>query len=330
MLVEYPLYSWKRISTMLEFGKEHSRIISQRMGGGSHAFWILCDMLWCDLAYGAMDSRDYLHFEFNRKSRRERKRYLTKRKYFKMLRRFDFETFSRLMVKGNAYKQYASCIRRDWMIVDSNTDKCVIEEFVRKHGSVLAKPNTGEQGSGIFRAELEDVDKIVSILKKGVSYILEEIIVNAEEIRRLNPSSLNTFRVYTVTDKQGIGHIIAIMLRVGREGALVDNWGSGGVGYNFDLETGVCVGYGYDKMHNSYVYHPGSNKLMVGFKIPDYSALVKYVDRLTAVDPKTKMVGWDIALTEDGYELVEMNFPGGHDFLQAFNNPHLCDIEEYF
>ena len=38
--------------------------------------------------------------------------------------------------------------------------------------------------------------------------------------------------------------------------------------------------------------------------------------------PTARFVGWDIAITPSGYELVEMNCPGGHDFLQAFGKSY--------
>ena len=67
------------------------------------------------------------------------------------------------------------------------------------------------------------------------------------------------------------------MLRVGRKGSHVDNWGSGGVGYDFDIETGVCVGYGRDKKNNPYIFHPDSNIQMVGYRLPDYEQLKKII-----------------------------------------------------
>lgn len=119
------------------------------------------------------------------------------------------------------------------------------------------------------------------------------------------------------------------MLRVGAIGKAVDNWGSGGIGYCFDVESGICVGYGYDKKHKHYIFHPGSDIKMVGFLIPVYEQFKKFVFDLAKVEPKAKYVGWDIAVTPEGFELVEMSFPGGHDFLQAFGNPAYPLIQKY-
>ena len=112
------------------------------------------------------------------------------------------------------------------------------------------------------------------------------------------------------------------MLRAGLKGSHVDNWGSGGIGYDFDIETGVCVGYGRDKKNHPYIYHPGSNVNMMGFQLPEYQRLKETIIQLSQVEPKARFVGWDIAITPSGYELVEMNCPGGHDFLQAFGRPY--------
>lgn len=116
-------------------------------------------------------------------------------------------------------------------------------------------------------------------------------MVNCSEISRINPSSLNTFRIYTLVDRNGIPRIIAIMLRAGAAGEAVDNWGSGGVGYSFDVDSGVCVGYGYDKKHNRYIFHPGSEFIMAGFSIPRYKEFTEFVLALAKWSQRRDMWG---------------------------------------
>ena len=101
----------------------------------------------------------------------------------------------------------------------------------------------------------------------------------------------------------------------------MDNWGAGGVGYNFNLETGVCDQYGKDKKNKKYVCHPGSNIQMIGFKLPHFEKVKEYVIRLAKLVPQTRYIGWDVAITPDGFDLVEMNCPAGHDMFQSFDNP---------
>jgi hypothetical protein len=150
---------------------------------------------------------------------------------------------------------------------------------------------------------------------------MEELLKNCEELSIINPSSLNTVRATTLIKKDGTPIIVSIILRVGDPGSHVDNWGAGGVGYNFDLETGVCNMYGRDKKNRPYVCHPGSNVQMIGYKLPRFEELKQYVLNLTKVYPDARYVGWDVAITPNGFDLVEMNCPAGHDMFQSFDNP---------
>lgn len=197
------------------------------------------------------------------------------------------------------------------------------EEFVAEHGVVIAKPVRGEQGKGVLKIEGVDTPEFRELMEscKKADYLLEEAIKNHEDIAKFNPTSLNTVRAYTLVKKDGSTEILAIMLRVGKAGSHVDNWGSGGVGYNFDVATGICVDYGRDKKNNPYIFHPGSDCQMIGYQLPRYAELKDFIVKMSQSVPTARFVGWDIAITPDGFELVEMNCPGGHDFLQAFGNP---------
>lgn len=67
--------------------------------------------------------------------------------------------------------------------------------------------------------------------------------------------------------------------------------------------------------------HPGSHVKMLGFEIPNYDELKRYILQIALKEPKARYAGWDIAITPNGYDLVEMNCPAGHDMFQSFNNP---------
>lgn len=243
-------------------------------------------------------------------------------KLYKELRKLTEDKFysEGKVYEYNLLKDY---IKRDWMVVDKNTSKESIMDFLNKHHSAIAKPNKGEQGHGIFKVSDSDKESVEKLDKerKTASYILEELLRNSDEISEFNRSSLNTLRCYTFIDKYGKNHILELMLRVGAPNAHVDNWGSGGVGYVFDVETGICIARGIDKQNKKHVLHPGSNRQVIGYQLPDFDGFKKYVFNLTNVDRNARFVGWDIALTPSGYDIIEMNCPGGHDFLQAFGTP---------
>ena len=203
------------------------------------------------------------------------------------------------------------------MCVNSTTRREEVVSFVAKNKKVIVKPNGGTYGKGIFVIDGASDPKMQDLFNGG-KFVMEEIVENAEEIARFNRSSLNTFRVYTFVDRKQKCNILAVMLRIGTNGSVVDNWGAGGIGYNFDVETGVCDQPGRDKSMNKYIFHPDTNFQMVGYKCPHYRELMEYVGELVKIIPEAKYVGWDIALPPNGFDLIEMNCPGGNDFLQAF------------
>jgi hypothetical protein len=309
-----------RIKTGVPEMFEQSRLVANKYGGGKTRWFF--DMVWSLIRYGARPI-DYVRFEFYKKNAYERNRYLTIYRYFHLLKKFGRYNEATLG-KIAGYNSFANYIHRPWMIADENTEPQTIKDFIAKQGIVFAKPNMGDQGKGVMKIKEGDNSAIEELLNdcKKNAYVVEGAIEQIPEIAAINPSSINTVRAYTLLKKNGETEILGIMLRVGRKGSHVDNWGSGGVGYDFDIETGVCVGYGRDKKNNPYIFHPDSNVQMVGFRLPDFENLKKIIIELTHKVPEARFVGWDIAITPNGYELVEMNCPGGHDFLQAFGRPY--------
>lgn len=312
----------KRIKQAMSEFPEQASIVSNSYGGCKFC-WML-DMAWCIIRYGARPI-DYVRFEFHKKSGRERNRYLTIYRYFALYKKIRKEMGADNIsgCKSEEYKRFDAFVKRDWMVVDSQTSKETIISFIYKYHTVIAKPNHGEQGHGVMKINESDAVAIEELMKARMSnpFVMEECLVNAPEIAAINESSLNTIRCYSLLDKNGNPHIMEIMLRVGLAGSHVDNWGSGGVGYCFDVETGICSQYGLDKLNRPYSFHPGSNYPIIGFQLPNFEELKTYINGLIKAAPHARYVGWDIAITPNGFDLVEMNCPGGHDFLQVFGRP---------
>ena len=308
-----------RIKTGVPEMFEQARLVADTYGGRK-TYWFF-DMVWSLIRYGARPI-DYVRFEFHKKSAHERNRYLTIYRYFRILKKVGYLNEA-THGKIAEYKTFADYIRRPWIVADKNTEPQVVKDFITKQGVVFAKPNMGDQGKGVIKIKSEDNQAIEELLNecKKDSFVVEGAIENATEIAVINPSSLNTVRVTTLTDKKGDVQILSVILRAGAPGSHVDNWGAGGVGYNFNLETGVCDQYGKDKKNKKYVYHPGSNIQMIGFKLPHFEEVKEYVVKLAKLVPQTRYIGWDVAITPDGFDLVEMNCPAGHDMFQSFDNP---------
>jgi len=329
-IYKYPLYSLKRFPTFFRYCKSLSKEIAKENGGGHlQEVIVLADMLWCNFRYGVMDSREYQHFHFWKKPHSQRKQYFTKRMYFKLIKSFDYEIFSRLIEKQNQYKEYSSFINRRWMVVDDACLKIDLYRFVEELGEVIAKPSSSDCGNGIERLTAENRDAIERIYsgRHSTKYLVEEVIKNCQELEALNPYSLNTVRITYVLDSKSEPHIFSIMLRTGASSkAVVDNWGAGGILMDVSINKGIVDKPGLDEQGNEYEIHPITKKKIVGFMIPRFDELVNFARKVASVNKKVIYGGLDIAITDNSFELIEINFPPANIGYQSFGKGYLDDI----
>jgi molybdopterin biosynthesis enzyme MoaB len=76
-----------------------------------------------------------------------------------------------------------------------------------------------------------------------------------------------------------------------------------------DLDTGVVVGPGVynDISKNDEAIHPVTGKTIVGFAIPFWQETMQMVVKAAMLTPENRSVGWDVAITSVGPELIEGN-----------------------
>ena len=90
---------------------------------------------------------------------------------------------------------------------------------------------------------------------------------------------------------------------------------TGGIAYPLELASGRVSGPGRNNTDlGAYTRHPASGAYLPGFQIPFWPELTACVRRAMDRVPGMGYVGWDIAVTPDGPELIEGNWhwPGGN------------------
>lgn len=117
-------------------------------------------------------------------------------------------------------------------------------------------------------------------------------------------------------DKNEQLHIIASLLRMGNGTAITDNYHDGGMACAIDIPSGKLKGKAYGMNCASYDVHPFSKITFEGFEIPNYDECVETILDIAFMEPEARYVGWDIALTPNGIELLEDNIPPGEDITQ--------------
>ena len=163
------------------------------------------------------------------------------------------------------------------------------------------------------------------MLENGRSAVAEELIVQAPEMACFHPQSVNTVRFASFYDHDTFTRVMCVF-RMGMDGNVVDNGGAGGICASVDPLTGVCVGPGTRENGERYQAHPNTGEQIVGFRIPHWEELIAIVEELVKVIPEQKYVGWDMALTEAGWMLVEANAWGQFEIGQMSDKQGLRDV----
>lgn len=206
---------------------------------------------------------------------------------------------------------FGEFVFRDWLYVPDGTP-AEIEAFIAAHDRFLTKTCSDTRGEGITLYESAKLDPAAFAAElAGKPYLLEALIEQHPAMAAINASSVNTIRVITARKDEHV-RIIGAGLRTGGGGQFVDNFHHGGTAYPIDLDTGIITGRGIDLYGNPVLRHPVSGMVMPGFCIPHWELLKKQVCRAAVLPPNVGYVGWDVAITPDGVELIEgnVNYPG--------------------
>ena len=184
-------------------------------------------------------------------------------------------------------------------------------DFVNRTPVFIAKPLHGHEGRGIEKHSTGGVseEELKTLYNHFVSddMLLEECLKAHDDIY-LGTKSLNTFRIYTLIDGKGDVHVLKAKYRAGTGDAITDT-ADGCIAYPISIEYGVIEGPGINEVLNSknYFYHPGSDKLVVGMKIPMWDRVLEVVTEAAKKIPQVRYIGWDLAVTNDGVEIIEGN-----------------------
>ena len=199
--------------------------------------------------------------------------------------------------------------------------------FLRKDGSgcqLDARPRTEEE-TAAYISGLED-------------FMITEFSVQHEYASRIYPGTTNTLRLLTLWDYNADAPFLAQAVhRIGTSRSFpVDNFrmGAGGLSAWIYLDTGelgpaACKHEtGAVEWHDT---HPETGAPIRGVRLPCWKETTEDILRLSARLPFIPFLGWDVVLTAEGYQVLELN-PGSGFFLFQIHQPPLKDprIRRFF
>ncbi len=258
---------------------------------------------------------EYYYYHFKNKTEEQRKEFISD------LNRIDYcerlnksKNLSKFDDKLKTYKVFREYFKREVCGVPSKRYKNNFIEFVKSNNKFIIKPLNSCCGQGVRIVDLTDVvdketaiEQLVKEYKNG-GFIAEQLIVQSNEVGKFHPESVNTVRIATVLYDDGV-EVLGAFFRTGRGSKVVDNCGAGGVFGTVDSATGEILGVG-DELGNTYTAHPDTNEIMLGYILPKWDEAVAMAKELATKVKGNRYAGWDLALTQKGWCLVEANARG--------------------
>jgi hypothetical protein len=153
-------------------------------------------------------------------------------------------------------------------------------------------------------------------------WILEEFLEQHPVLAAMNASSVNTLRLWVLADN-GEFRTRGAFLRVGRAGSQVDNTSRGGLACPIDLTSGRIVeALDLTPGRQRHAVHPDSRAPLVGVEIPHWRECLRVAGAALAVFPHMRFAGLDMAVTEQGPSVIELNVDPDRRGLAHLDLPH--------
>lgn len=158
--------------------------------------------------------------------------------------------------------------------------------------------------------------------KYGKNFILQEKVAQHPLLSSLNESSLNTFRVVTYRHFADVV-VLGCALKIGKQGAVVDNGFAGGCFVGVDIKTGKLMKYLYSVQTGAKYEKTESGIVLDGFDIPFANDIFQAAVTMHQYLPYAGLVAWDISANDRNEAvLVEANINGiGAAIMQITSGP---------
>jgi hypothetical protein len=138
---------------------------------------------------------------------------------------------------------------------------------------------------------------------------------NHTALADLSNGALCTARIVTLRNEAGGHEAVCALFRMAVGGNhLVDNFHAGGIAAPIDVATGklgAATDWGLRPRHGWQTHHPDTGGAIAGRVLPLWAETRALAERAHAALGDRHIIGWDMAILEDGPHIVEAN--GGPD-----------------
>lgn len=278
---------------------------------------------------------EYYFYEFFRKNKKQRLEYVRDIECMQDIpNKFNNSEEYKILENKNAFNVlFQEQIGREYIYVDAASSYEEFTSFVSKNPTFMYKPISNLGGFGIEKMSVtkDDVEQVWNDIVSRGECLLEEVLVQHEKMAALNPDTINTVRVVSMVNDKGEINIPIANVRIGRAGAFVDNFCSGGMSASVDVKTGVVSSTAHTKAMDAYSVHPDTQCPILGYQIPEWEKVLELVKNGAKKLPGLRYIGWDVAIKKDGTVcLIEGNHNAGSDVHQVAAGKGLRSVYEEF
>lgn len=331
-VLSYPISALIRLFESKESKEKIKKIINRYSSDQTRNEWgnlrkVKRDIYFSEMNY-RIDADEYFRYHFYNLSDAGRKTYVGETESIEKFLRLADEEEKRIL--ANKYSTY--CFLKDYykrsaIIVHQDSDTQGFQAFCATQKSFFIKPLSLNSGRGVRFVKLnedENLNRLIEEITVDGSVIVEEPIIQADEMAKFHPQSINTVRIVTVKNGEEI-EIVQSSVRLGTGDSIVDN---GCLSAAVDTESGIITTPGR-VAHGAglYIIHPDTKKVILGSQIPEWNKLLSLAREVAGKFEKQKVIGWDFAYSVNGWVIVEANSNPGIQIL-AGNGIGMRDVFE--
>lgn len=192
-------------------------------------------------------------------------------------------------------------------------------------GEVIIKPSLTGRGVGVRKVNIKNGKinggnhSMSDLFKEyNADYLIQEVIKQHKDMSTLNASSINTIRAVTYRSGMDVNAVYTV-IRIGRNGMNIDNESAGGISAIIRPD-GTIGRYAYGAPGDDKIEFTDSGVRLEGYKVPSFDKAIELVKYSHMQLPYFNLIGWDIAIEEDGSPImIELNL--NPDLSQSANGP---------
>jgi hypothetical protein len=263
---------------------------------------------------------------------------------------FDYDVITKDKFYANAVMtaNNISCVKDEAIISNSQVifkdGNCKdLDALLDFNGQIFIKNTVLEASDGVIVCQVKNrqlylkdqlitLEELSKILKAG-KWVVQRSQKSHPEIRKVNASALNTTRIVTILNGNEPVYLTGFQ-SFAVKNEKTDAWGKGSIYVGIDIAKSCLKKDGYyqpDIGKEGIVNkHPDSGIVFDGYVISELQNAVNLCLKAHKFLYFNFIIGWDVAITENGPLILEVNEKPGMNAVQCFSGGLNKSITDYY